>query len=224
MTGVPTLTGLAAALDAAHDAMTQAVAVLRWYVQDSPHELTWHGVADPADLPVSAADRLLLAAHERALGRPLERSVACPDCGEISTLPLGRADVGEHNPHCAWSGPGGGVREPTYADLSLLAGGGAAALLGCCAYGSGGDLADLARVEGSLCGPLRSTCIRCTAPLVDDVDVMALVLDALSVVRADLDREIHLLASGYGWDLATIEALPDARRRRLADLLAGTAA
>jgi hypothetical protein len=42
-------------------------------------------------------------------------------------------------------------------------------------------------------------------------------------VCAEFDREVHLLASTYGWDLPTIEALPDQRRQRLAALVSGVA-
>jgi hypothetical protein len=56
--------------------------------------------------------------------------------------------------------------------------------------------------------------------LVDDVDAMGLVLAGLIELRADLDWQVHLLATAYGWDPLTIDALPDNRRRRLADLVA----
>ena len=86
---------LAAALDDAASAAVQAVEVLRRYAPAS--DLQWYGVDDPADLPVGAADRALLSAHETVLRRPLERTVVCPDCGEWTTLPLGRRDVGENS-------------------------------------------------------------------------------------------------------------------------------
>lgn len=225
---------LASALDDdGSTVLALAVAVLRaWLVQA---DLDLFGVADPALLPVGTADRALLTVHEEVLGRPLEHTVRCPVCGELTTLLLGRVEVGEHTPMSAWCGPGIGVREPTYADL-LAVKGNLEALLRRCLVGPGAGavagkalseglsagLADLARIEGSLSGPLHSACIGCGAPLTMDVDVMGLVLLALRQVREDVDHEVHLLAAGYGWDLASIEALPDERRRRLAGLVAGT--
>ena len=61
----------------------------------------------------------------------------------------------------------------------------------------------------------------CGTELVDDVDVMSLVLEALGELRSTVDREVHLLATAYGWDPITIDSLPDDRRQRLADLVAG---
>jgi hypothetical protein len=203
---------LAAALDDANDLLGQAVAVLRAAAPEP----------DPALLATGLADRLLLAMHEQALGRPLEHTVACPACGALTTLLLSRAEVGEHYPRSAWCGPGVGAHEPTYADL-MSAQGDPEALLTLCRVGQGATLDDLARIEGSLCGPLRSSCCECAAPLEVDVDVVTLVLRALSTVRTDIDQEVHLLAAGYGWDLTTIESLPDERRRRLAALVAATA-
>lgn len=209
---------LAAALDDAASAAVQAVEVLRRYAPAS--DLQWYGVDDPAALPVGAADRALLSAHETLLHRPLERTVVCPDCGEWTTLPLGRRDVGENSACCAWCGPGVGVREPSYLDL-LAAGGDAEALVARCSIGTGATLDDLGRIEGSLSGPLRSTCVGCGTELVDDVDVMSLVLEALGELRSTVDREVHLLATAYGWDPITIDSLSDDRRQRLADLVAG---
>lgn len=206
---------LATVLDDAPTLLEQAVAVLRTWPPTADLDLA--GVGDPADLPVGLADRALLAVHEEVLGVPLEHTVACDGCGELTTLPLGRADVAEHHPRSALTGPGSGVREPTWRDL-LASGDDVVALLRRCGVGAGGTLEDLARIEGSLSGPLHAVCAGCGTHLELDVDVMALVLRALGAVPADLDRDVHVLASRYGWDLAVIEALPDHRRRRLADL------
>ena len=208
----PGLARLAAALDGEPDLLAQAVSVLRVATSEP----------DPGHLPVGVTDRLLLEVHERVLGRPLEHHVSCPACGAVSTLRLSRADVGEHHPRSAWCGPGSGAREPTYDDLRA-ADGDPDVLLGRCRTGDGEPaptLDDLAAIEGSLAGPLRSACVDCGEALEADVDVLGLVLTALGALRADVDREVHLLASGYGWDLATIEALPDERRHRLAGLVA----
>ena len=204
---------VAAAFYGTRDLLEQAIAALRaWPIED---DLARYEVTDPAALPVGAADRTLLSMHEQILGYALEYTASCTACGELTSLPLGRSDVGEHAPRCAWCSPGIGAREPTYADLAA-ASGDASALLARCSIGTGARLDDLARIEGSLSGPLHSTCVGCGQALVVDVDVMALALHAIGAVRGDIDREVHLIASGYGWDLATIESLPDDRRSRLA--------
>lgn len=215
---------LAAAFAEGPDLVSQAVAVLRSIPEAA--ELRRYDLTDPALLPVGAADRALLAAHEQLTGRPLDHTAECPACGGLTTFALGSADVTPHTWMSAWLGPGEGLREPTYADL-LAASGDVEALLVLCSVGpadsSRATVADLDRIEGSLSGPLRAACAECGAPLVVDVDVIELVLAALAVVCADLDRDIHLLASAYGWDLATIESLPTERRQRLAGLITGVA-
>lgn len=204
---------LATGLDAASTLLEQALAVLR--ICPPAADLAFARVDDPADLPVGLADRALLTAHEELLGVPLEHTMACDRCSELTTLPLARGDIPEHYPHSALTGPSSGVREPTWRDL-LDSGDDAVTLLNRCTVGAGGTLEDLARIEGSLSGPLHAICAGCGTHLELDVDVMALVLHALGAVPADLDRDIHILASRYGWELAVIEALPDHRRRRLA--------
>lgn len=221
------LARLVAAVEDGTDLLGQAVAVLR--ARPDPAELALHGVDDPADLPLGVADRRLLAVYEQVTGGPLDLTAACGACGARTTLSLTTASVGEHAWACVLTGAGSGVREPTYTDLVACAGDPHALLarcrLGPAAPGAepgpapGGDpWAGLGRAEQSLAGPLRSSCVECGAPVVVDVDVVAMVLRGLVLVCADHDREVHLLASTYGWDLSTIEALPDRRRHRLADL------
>lgn len=214
MTSAPGPARLAAAMEDGGDLLAQTVAVLR-AARPEP---------DPELLPVGEGDRLLLDVHARALGRPLEHAVECPACGAWSTLVLTSATVGPHAPRSAWCAPGVGLREPTYADLRA-ADGDPAVLLARCRLGPAPapapTLDDLASIEGSLCGPVRSACVECGAPVLVDVDVTLLVLQAFGVLRAEIDREVHLLATGYGWDLASIEGLPDDRRRRLASLVSG---
>jgi hypothetical protein len=182
------------------------------------------GVADCTPYPVGLIDRLLLRAHRAVLHRDLEVVVACPACRVLNALPLGIDDVPEYSPRSAWCGPGIGVREPTGADLVNLpddAGEAALELELRCRIGpaDGPAAADaLDRVDQSLCGTVRVACIECGAPVSEFVDVQRLVTAAIADAVADVDVEIHLIASRYGWELATIESLPDSRRERLAAL------
>jgi hypothetical protein len=191
------------------------------------------GVPSPESLPVGLIDRLLLVAHRAVTGRDLEVVVRCTACGVPNELPLGATDVPPHEPRSAWCAPGAGVREPTGADLldlpedPELAG---QELLRRCAVGPartaldsiGRDRAALDRAEQSLCGVVRVACTGCGAPIEHDVDVQHLVATAVADAVADVDVEVHLIASRYKWDLSTIEALPERRRVRLAALAAGT--
>lgn len=182
------------------------------------------GVADCTPFPVGVIDRLLLRAHRAVLYRDLEVVVACPACGVLNGLPLGIDDVPEYSPRSAWCGPGIGVREPTGADLADLPDDAEEAALELelrCRIGpaEGPVAADaLDRVDQALCGAVRVACIECGALVSEFVDVQHLVTAAIADAVADVDVEIHLIASRYGWELATIESLPDGRRGRLAAL------
>jgi hypothetical protein len=185
------------------------------------------GVPGCADLPIGVIDRLLLVAHRAVTGRDLEVVVACPACAALNALPMGAADVPPHEPRWSWCGPGAGVREPIGADLlGLPADEGEAAreLLRRCAVGpaeGGRDQAALDRAEQSLCGNVRVACMACQGPIEHYVDVQLLVATAVAAAVADVDVEVHLIASRYKWDLSTIESLPEKRRVRLAALAAG---
>lgn len=221
------LARLAGAFDDGTDLLSQAVAVLR--TRPDWCELTFYEVDDPADLPIGAADRRLLLAYEEVAGGPLDVTALCGACGGRTTLALTGSSVGRHVWASVLTGEGSGLREPSYADL-LACAGEPAAILARCRIGAGagpdqarGTWADLDRAEQSLAGPLRSACAECGEPVTVDADVVAMVLRGLAVVCAEFDREVHLLASTYGWDLPTIEALPDQRRQRLAALVSGVA-
>lgn len=220
--GTSVLVRLASAVDTGGSLLEQARDVLRACPDAST--LQWYDVTDPADLPAGAADRCLVAATVSLTGAPPEISARCAACGGRSTFVLAPESMGEHRWACRLTGPGTGVREPTYADLLAWAND-PAGLLDACRVGAtagpAGEWADLEAVDESLSGPLRSSCAECGASLVVDADVVALAMSRLARACAGLDREVHLLASAYGWDLEAIEALPDHRRRRLVALVSG---
>ena len=182
------------------------------------------GIVDCLPYPVGVIDRLLLYAHRAVLQHDLELVVACPACGVRNGLPLGIDDVPEYAPRSSWCGPGFGAREPTGADLAGLpddAEDAARELELRCRIGpaEGPPPADaLDRADQSLCGTVRIACVECGTSVSEFVDVQRLVTVAVVDALADVDVEIHMIASRYGWDLATIESLPDARRARLAAL------
>jgi hypothetical protein len=176
---------------------------------------------------VGVIDRLLLQAHQAVLHRDLEVVAACPACGVLNALPVGASDVSAYEPRSAWSGPGAGTREPTGADLIGLPDDAEAAAqeleLRCRIGPSGGprDADALDRAEQSLCGTAHVACTECGSTVSEHLDVQHLVTSAIANAAAEVDLEIHLIASRYGWDLTTIESLPDNRRARLAALAGG---
>ena len=204
-----------AALEGPATELDQALALLRAC-----------GVERPEALPLGAGDRMLLELHRRLVGRDPELTAACPECGEVSAVWLSPDAVPPAAPRCALAGPGGGLREPTYADLAGLPADAAAAereLLARCTVGAPSRApgrADLEAADDSLCGPLGLECVACGAAVEVHVDVQRIALGGLVRAAAARDVEVHLLGRGYGWPLETIEALPDARRRRLAGLVA----
>jgi len=189
------------------------------------------GWEHPEAMRVGEGDRRLLALVHHLAGRYPELTVACPDCGEVNSVVLGPEWLPDAVAVSAWWGPGGGLRQPTYADLLALAplleagldaGAVGAELLARCTVGhppAPATADDLARIDDALSGPLAIACVGCGRELVADVDLEALALEGLAARARDVDLEVHLLASAYHWELATIEALPDRRRRRLAALV-----
>jgi hypothetical protein len=209
----PSRLGLLRALDGAGSELAEAVALLRAC-----------RVVDGLSYPVGVIDRLLLQAHRAVLHRDLEVAVACSACGVLNALPLGFDDVPAYEPRSAWCGPGAGLREPTGADLAGLPEDDEAAIRELerrCRIGPATaprEPAALDHAEQSLSGIVRAACIECGVPLGHVVDVQRLVTAAAAEAVAQVDVEIHLIAARYGWELATIEALGDTRRARLAAL------
>lgn len=178
---------------------------------------------DPSTVTVGAADTMVLARAEALAGRAFELTATCR-CGAVSAVSVTAADLPTAPAASRWLGPGAGLRAPTYADLLDLAStDDVDALVGRCTIGtpdpapSPDDLADL---DDALAGPLVTRCVDCGTELEVDVDLVTLALRRIVRAAEALDEQVHLLASAYGWDLATIEGLPRSRRQRLSRLVA----
>jgi hypothetical protein len=182
------------------------------------------GVEGAAALPVSLGDRELVDLARTLAGAELELVARCPHCELLSEIVLAPESFPEPAPRVAALGRGG-IREPTYGDLLDLpddAEAATAELLRRCTVGAperapGPD--ELELVDDALSGPLEFSCAGCEGPVTLDVDVQQVALSRLGELARGLEREVHLLATAYGWTLAEIESLPDARRRRLALLV-----
>jgi hypothetical protein len=211
----PSQAAAVAAIGASEDELGQALALLRAA-----------GCAAPEALTLGEGDRLLLALHRALTGRDVEVAMRCTVCDTVSVATLTAQTVPEHEPRCAWLGPGAGLRQPTYGDLLALPGDparAAAALLARCTIGTPPQPATAAHldlVDDALTGPIVLACVECGQLLETVGDVQRLALEGLQRCALSIDVELHVLASTYGWSLAEIESLPDDRRRRLATLAA----
>ena len=207
-------TALLSAFDGASGEVAQAVALLRA-----------SGVEEPDSLTVGQGDRLLVALCRELTRGDVTVVAACP-CGELAEAVLSPETVPPPSTRMTVLGTGGGLREPTYADLLELPDDPDEAvreLLARCVVGSpsrapGPD--DLELVDDSLTGPIVIACPACGEALAVDLDVEHAVLERLARRAREIDHEIHLLASAYHWSLAEIEALDDGRRGTLAGLVA----
>jgi len=206
-------TALLSALDGAPGELAQAVALLRA-----------SGVEDPDSLSVAEGDRLLVALCRTVTQAEVTVVAMCP-CGELAEAVLSPETMPPPSPRMSVLGTGGGLREPTYADLLALPDDPDEALqelLARCVVGSPSRAPrpdDLELVDDSLAGPIVIACPACGQALAVDLDVERAVLERLARRAREIDREIHLLASAYHWSLAEIEALDDGRRATLAGLV-----
>ena len=207
--------GLLASLDGPESEVGQVVALL-----------AAAGCQEPERLGVGAGDRRLLELQRAVTGSELEVLASCPACGEVSAAQVVPEHVPPPSPRTAVLGSGGGLREPTYADLLALPRDPAQAVEELCARCVVGSPArppvpeDLELVDDSLSGPVVIACSDCGHSIAVDLDVERAVLERLVRCAQEIDREIHTLASTYHWSLAEIESLGDERRRALAELIA----
>jgi hypothetical protein len=79
----------------------------------------------------------------------------------------------------------------------------------------------MAQLAPTLSGPVAGRCPDCAADTPIDLDARELCFADLRFQAGGVREDVHLIASGYGWAEHDILALPTARRRRYADLVAG---
>jgi hypothetical protein len=211
----PTAAAAIAALDSSPGEVGQVLALLRAA-----------GAEQPEGLRVAAGDRQLLELQRAITGRELEIPLECGACGTVSAVLISPETAPVEAPRTAPLGRGGGLRAPTYRDLLDLPAEPSEAereLLRRCVVGRPArapSAAELETIDDSLTGPVTTACVECGKALELGADVERLVLERLQRHAAQVEIEVHLLASTYGWSLAEIEALPDSRRHRLASLVA----
>ena len=172
-------------------------------------------------------DRRLLELCRTLTGRDVEVVAGCAACGELPSVAV--LSPRDRSARGAAGGLAGAGRRPARADLRRPAGaagrprrgrGGApraAALSGRPPRPRGP--AELELVDDSLVGPVVLACVECGAALEVAATSSGSCCEGCRT-HAGVELEMHLLARAYRWSLATIEALPDVRRSRLARFVA----
>jgi hypothetical protein len=211
-------------------------------------EIGGKGGADLAR-ELTAGDRatLLLELRRRTIGETMRCLLDCPlpDCGEQLELELTVADLlaggepGEPTDELRIAGERVVFRLPTGADeerAARRAGEDVEAasreLLAACLVTAPKSwpegLAEAVEEAIAARDPharieLAMTCPACARPAAVELDPAAYVWRELQARHAERQREVHLLASRYGWTEAEILALAPARRERYLELVEGEA-
>lgn len=203
--------------------------------------------ADLADLSIGSRDGLLLALRARAFGSRVQGQVACPACASELELALDvdalRASAPAQVPESVAIDVEDyeiGVRLPTSADLNALEGTdvalGARALAARCivrARRQGEPVTPDVLPESILSAiserlseadPLgdvvmATACPGCGHQWDAPFDIAAFLWSELHAWACRLLREIHALASAYGWHERDVLAISPLRRRAYLDLI-----
>ena len=190
--------------------------------------LSAYGVQGPERLPMGEIDRLLLRLHRKVCGSDLEFTSRCPGCNAQNAFVLAAELLPPAQPAWVRVGTGGGVRPPAVVDLvdlPLDLDAAPLAVLERCTVGSPSEPATAVHLALAVSldevGPLGLECVDCGRPFEAAVDLGRAVLGAMVARATELDREVHLIATTYGWSLAEIESLPDGRREHLVGLIRG---
>lgn len=185
-------------------------------------------------LPVALFDRLCAAIFVQEFSGQIECKSACSECAEpfefgfpldaliaaqdqamVAGAPVAAADG-------FWSIAGGiELRPPTLADLADRLD--EPAFLARLVRAGQPDLAQVEAVLETaaplLTLPIATPCPHCSAEQQIQFDMARFLVDTIAAERPFLIRETHLIASRYGWDHASICALPRRDRQAYAALI-----
>lgn len=186
------------------------------------------------DLPVALFDRLCARIFAQEFAQAIECKSTCESCAEPFEFGFALAELitaqdaavaqSGFSADCDgfWTTPQGlKLRAPTLADLAVAHNGAdmAARLV------TAGE-AELAAVETVLEAaaplltlPIATACPHCAAEQQAQFDMARFLIDSIAAERPFLIRETHLIASRYGWDHASISALPRRDRQAYAALI-----
>lgn len=196
---------------------------------------------DAADLALADRDRLLATLYSECFGDRIEGSVQCPECGELRDIDFSlealQRSLEPENPRADGPnaegvytlGDGRQFRLPTSRDLDAVAALSSdkarVALLERCLV-SGDPAIDPETVEAAMeeVGPvlnldLPRTCPECQAPQSVHFSIESYLMHALAHERQWLIREVHYLATAYGWSLKEILGLLRRDRRAFVSVI-----
>lgn len=184
-----------------------------------------------AEQSLGACNRQLARMHRQLVGRPVEAVVSC-GCGEDLevVLPLEAiAAAPDPAPQIEIAAPGPRqFRLPRLSEIALA--GRPQDLASRCAVDDGGpvpeayvDALDAAWAQADSAAEiaLDLTCPSCGAAVRARADLALFVARDFDLRVQGLMAEIHGLACAYGWTEAEVLAVPPARRRAYAALIAG---
>ena len=211
----------------------------RWLLERLVGGLTRRGEAvDVSDLTLCQSDALLAGIYRQLYGEAIPAQAQCGGCGTGFEIGFRLRDVeaalwqeaaefeGAHEGRL--TAPSGRVfRLPRVADLAALTDAGRDEWLRGFLVDGPFDPAAL-QDEIDRAGPLLSrdidaACPECGKANVVRFDMAAFLGDTLAGEGPFLWREVHLLASRYGWALNDILALPRETRRQLAGFIVAEA-
>jgi len=186
-----------------------------------------------ARLTIGQRDARLLTLREITFGSEITGVTDCPECGEKIELSLSSSDIGpatETEPPIELIIQANGrevrFRLPTSADL--LAVDSPAQLLERCLLNGGdhlsGNLNSKIGDKMSSADPMADIalaldCPNCEHKWEAPFDIVAFLWHEISTAARRLLREVHTLASAYGWTQSEILAMSSVRRRAYLEMI-----
>jgi hypothetical protein len=196
--------------------------------------------APPESVSVGERDALLVELRELTFGPSLAAVVSCASCGELLEVELAAADLreerggaGDQALELEVEGARVRFRLPTAADLVAVAiapdtGAGRALLLERCVIeGEPGPRvedavsAKMADADPAAWIELALACPACEARWSAPFDIVSFLWAELDACARGLVRDVHALASAYGWRESDVLALSAERREAYLELVAG---
>lgn len=194
------------------------------------------GDVDVDAVTLGQRQQQLLALHRALVGGPIEAQVSCSACATTNEFNVPADAIA-----AAPSSPAGATveivegesswrfRVPVMRDLAPMAEPMAATILDRCRVAGPLEVpASVAAAAGAAFEAIDPAanivvtiaCAGCGTGIAATVDIADFVARDLDLLADSLMRDIDVLAGAYGWDEATILALPAARRRRYIELVA----
>lgn len=199
------------------------------------------GYPEPPELLlVGERDALLVALRELTLGASLAAVVSCPSCAELLEVELAAADLRQENApsgaeplELELEGRRTRFRLPTAADLVAVASAadveeGRGLLLERCvvdgeltAEGEEALAARMAEADPGAWVELELACPDCGEEWSAPFDIVSFFWAEVDACARRLVRDVHALASAYGWRESDVLALSADRREAYLELVGG---